>query len=73
MHTQTVLHLLVAFAFSLTALAAPPYPPSDHIADIQLDWLTHQRHAQGSDNFQLTWADDNHLYGAWGDGGGFGG
>ncbi|MHC4119865.1 MAG: hypothetical protein ACYSWO_20405, partial [Planctomycetota bacterium] len=27
----------------------------------------------GSDNFQLTWADDDNLYGAWGDGGGFGG
>jgi len=38
-----------------------------------LDWSTHQRHAQGSDNFQLTWADDDHQYGWWGDGGGFGG
>jgi hypothetical protein len=38
-----------------------------------LDWSTHQRHAQGSDNFQLTWADDGHQYGWWGDGGGFGG
>lgn len=53
--------------------AASPYPPSELIADIQLDWPTHQRRAQGSDNFQLTWADDGHLYGAWGDGGGFGG
>lgn len=50
-----------------------PYPPSDRIAGIQLDWATHQRSAQGSDNFQLTWCDDDHLYGAWGDGGGFGG
>ena len=40
---------------------------------MELDWSTHLRYAQGSDNFQLTWADDNHLYGAWGDGGGFGG
>ncbi|NLS94981.1 MAG: DUF4185 domain-containing protein [Planctomycetaceae bacterium] len=55
------------------ASGVPPYPPSVCIADLQLDWSTHQRHAQGSDNFQLTWADDNHLYGAWGDGGGFGG
>ncbi len=50
-----------------------PYPPSQVIADIELDWSTHRRAAQGSDNFQLTWADDNHQYGWWGDGGGFGG
>lgn len=53
--------------------AKAPYPPSPVIADMVLDWSTHQRHAQGSDNFQLTWADDDHQYGAWGDGGGFGG
>jgi hypothetical protein len=53
--------------------AEGPYPPSPVIADLVLDWSTHQRHAQGSDNFQLTWADDDHQYGAWGDGGGFGG
>ena len=40
---------------------------------LSLDWSTHRRGAQGSDNFQLTWADDDQLYGAWGDGGGFGG
>lgn len=50
-----------------------PYPGSEVIAGVTLDWSTHQRHAQGSDNFQLSWADDGHLYGAWGDGGGFGG
>lgn len=48
-----------------------PYPHSPLIKDITFDWSTHKRFAQGSDNFQLTWADDNHLYGAWGDGGGF--
>ena len=50
-----------------------PYPHSEVITGFTLDWPTHRRFAQGSDNFQLTWADDNHLYGAWGDGGGFGG
>ena len=48
-----------------------PYPDSSVIADLELDWSTHKRFAQGSDNFQLTWSDDNHLHGAWGDGGGF--
>ena len=52
---------------------AQPYPQSEAITDITLDWSTHRRFAPGSDNFQLTWADDDHLYGAWGDGGGFGG
>ncbi len=53
--------------------AEGPYPSSPVIAEVVLDWSTHRRHAQGSDNFQLTWADDGHQYGAWGDGGGFGG
>jgi hypothetical protein len=50
-----------------------PYPNSTFITGLSLDWSTHRRGAQGSDNFQLTWADDDNLYGAWGDGGGFGG
>ncbi len=60
------LHLVL-----LHVLAAPPYPDSPTIRGISLDWSTHQRFAQGSDNFQLTWAHDGHLYAAWGDGGGF--
>lgn len=71
----------VATGFTLVLLADPtdsssrslPYPKSGVIGGIELDWSTHQRFAQGSDNFQLAWASDNHLYGAWGDGGGFGG
>jgi len=60
---------------SLGADAGRPgaYPPSPVIAGLSFDWSTHQRHGIGSDNWQLTWADDDHLYGAWGDGGGFGG
>ncbi len=50
-----------------------PYPPSPVIIDFSLDWSTHRRGAPGSDNFQLTWADDDNQYGWWGDGGGFGG
>ena len=53
--------------------AEQPYRSSPVINGIEFDWSTHRREAQGSDNFQLTWADDDHLYGAWGDGGGFGG
>jgi arylsulfatase A-like enzyme len=49
----------------------PPYPESQIISGMDIDWTTHQRHAEGSDNFQLTWADDDHQYGIWGDGDGF--
>lgn len=67
--TQICTALLIA-----TATAARiPYPPSPVIEDVQLDWLTHRREALGSDNWQLAWADDDHQYGAWGDGGGFAG
>ncbi len=51
----------------------PPYPISEYITDMHFDWSSHKRGAIGSDNFQLTWADDDHQYGAWGDGGGFSG
>jgi hypothetical protein len=54
-------------------LPRPAYPPSPVLGGMTLDWSTHKRDAPGSDNWQLTWADDDHLYGAWGDGGGFGG
>ncbi len=53
--------------------AQPPYPHSQTIKAMTLDWSTHDRFAQGSDNWQCTWADDDHQYAPWGDGGGFGG
>jgi len=54
-------------------LSQPPYPPSSVIGSVSFDWATHVRRAPGSDNWPVTWADDGHLYSAWGDGGGFGG
>jgi hypothetical protein len=68
--------ILLASAVPLAAQSlrpAPPYPPSPVIESITFDWSTHKREAPGSDNWQLTWADDDNQYGAWGDGGGFGG
>lgn len=53
--------------------AAPPYPPSPVIADVQWDFASWIRLAPGSDNWPITWADDDNQYTAWGDGGGFGG
>ena len=70
---KPVLAALMILPGASLAPAEAPYPPSPVIAGISLDWSTHQRHALGSDNWQLTWADDDHQYGAWADGGGFGG
>lgn len=38
---------------------------------IEFDWSTHKRLAHGSDNFPVTWADDDNQYTTWGDGWGF--
>jgi hypothetical protein len=52
--------------------AAAPYPPSSTITGIS--WAPRAsiiRRAQGSDNWPLTWADDDRQYTAYGDGWGF--
>jgi hypothetical protein len=58
-----------------SAPAAPaiaPYPPSSVIRQITFAPVaTIVRRAKGSDNWPLTWADDDALYGAYGDGHGF--
>ena len=51
----------------------PPYPKSEVIKDIKFNWTSHNRLASGSDNWPVTWADDDKQYLVWGDGGGFGG
>ncbi len=52
--------------------AAAPYPPSPVIKGIEwapADTIT--RRASGSDNWPITWADDDNQYTAYGDGWGF--
>lgn len=56
----------------------PPYPPSEVITGVTWDPPSQVRRAvlggkrkDGSDNWPLTWADDGHLYTAYGDGYGF--
>ncbi|MBN2129159.1 MAG: serine hydrolase [Sedimentisphaerales bacterium] len=49
-----------------------PYPPSTTVRDIE--WAPPEkivRRAEGSDNWPVTWADDDRLYAAYGDGWGF--
>jgi hypothetical protein len=51
---------------------APPYPPSPVIKGVE--WApvdTIIRKASGSDNWPVTWADDDNQYSAYGDGWGF--
>lgn len=50
-----------------------PYPKSTLITGVLFDEATHRREAVGSDIWPITWADDDHQYAAFGDGGGFGG
>jgi CubicO group peptidase (beta-lactamase class C family) len=59
--------------FRLVARAvSEPYPPSTAISGLTWDPpSTIVRRAEGSDNWPLTWADDDHLYTAYGDGTGF--
>lgn len=52
--------------------AAAPYPPSPLITGIR--WAPASsivRQARGGDNWPITWADDDNLYTAYGDGKGF--
>lgn len=51
--------------------STPPYPPSPVVAGISWDYSHMDRRAIGSDIWPLTWADDDNLYTAWGDGWGF--
>jgi len=65
--------VLLGLCLGSAALAAkPPCPPSPVVKTIQ--WAprsTIVRLARGSDNWPLTWADDDALYAAYGDGRGF--
>ncbi len=52
--------------------AALPYPRSRVISSVQwADAKSIVRRARGSDNWPITWADDDNLYTAYGDGRGF--
>jgi hypothetical protein len=43
------------------------------ISGVTFDWASHRREAHGSDNWPVTWSDDDHQYALFGDGGGFSG
>ncbi|CAN5754977.1 hypothetical protein BH23PLA1_BH23PLA1_22010 [soil metagenome] len=63
---------IVASVQPASAREEAPYPPSRAIVDIK--WAPASeiiRDAKGSDNWPITWADDDALYTAYGDGWGF--
>ncbi|MCC6392769.1 MAG: serine hydrolase [Bryobacterales bacterium] len=66
---------LVRYIFQPAVAAlkhAPPYPPSPVIRQVTFAPVeTIVRKAPGSDNWPITWADDNDLYTSYGDGWGF--
>ena len=41
-----------------------------YITGVTYDWSTRKEFASGSDIWPITWADNNHQYTSWGDGGG---
>ena len=43
------------------------------ITGVTFDAASHLRAAEGSDNWPVTWSNDDQQYALWGDGGGFGG
>ena len=56
------------------------YPQSDYITgvDFHMDTIKHcapgnEKCAYESDNWAITWSNDDHQYTSWGDGGGFDG
>ena len=68
----TVKGSILSFTTSESPIENPPYPPSTMIKSIA--WApssTIIRQAQGSDNWPLTWGDDDNLYAVYGDGNGF--
>ena len=71
---KKLIWILAVLVFSGALFAQKsPYPKSPVIKDVKFNWPTHVRLASGSDNWPVTWADDNQQYTVWGDGGGFGG
>ena len=68
-----LLIIIVFLASSQAFSATPPYPQSTVITGVTWDTSSLKRAAPGSDLWPTTWADDDNIYTAWGDGGGFGG
>lgn len=63
--------LILMFISAEAVAQQAPYPPSTHVESIEWNYESHLQYGQGSDQWPLTWAEDDHLYSAWGDGWGW--
>jgi hypothetical protein len=63
--------LVAGWLFAGQASAASPYGSSSILGGISWDESSKARYAHGSDIWDLMWASDDKVYGAWGDGNGF--
>lgn len=68
---KIVFILCAAMALASAPAYSAPYPASVVIIGISFDASTHQFGAVGSDNWPITWADDNNQYNSGADGNGF--
>jgi hypothetical protein len=75
MRPLLILTLLIQAAAQLgaqaPAQAKSPYPPSSVVKSIEWNLKSHIQHGLGSDQWPLTWADDDNIYSGWGDGWGW--
>jgi hypothetical protein len=56
----------------VAAITEPPYPPSSTVRSVEFAPVPSIKTAAvGSDNWPITWGEDDHLYTAYGDGWGF--
>lgn len=66
--------LLMLFLLACNSNVLPPIPPildPVTLTGITIDWTTKVKRATGSDNFPVTWSDDDNQYTSYGDGWGF--
>ncbi|MCH8062809.1 MAG: hypothetical protein IH861_09920, partial [Chloroflexi bacterium] len=72
--THTLLALLIAAIGAMVGVSqpssvieaqSPPYPPSDVVTGIDWDFNSIVQLAPGSDNWPITWSDDDHQYPSW--------
>ena len=70
--SMTTLFFCILNISNSSVAQSPPYSPSPVIFGINWDFSTRRDLAPGSDNWVITWSDDDHQYTSWGDGGGFG-
>tara|TARA_R110002050_G_scaffold267768_1_gene409502 strand:+ start:349 stop:1410 length:1062 start_codon:yes stop_codon:yes gene_type:complete len=70
---NTKIYVIIAVLAAIGELVAqtPPYPPSQVIKSVSWDIAVKTQNGLGSDQWPMTWAQDNSLYAAWGDGWGW--